>query len=129
VIARASAVGLVLALAAAPVGLLAHHSATAAYGTATMVLKGRVARFAWTNPHCHAYIDVAEGAFKGRTYTVELSSPAALTAEGWTKTTMKPGDRIEMTVHPSRTGAAIGLCRRCAMTINGTPWRGAAAVE
>jgi Family of unknown function (DUF6152) len=120
--------GLGVALAAAPAS--AHHSAAAAYAADhTIVVKGKVLAFAWTNPHCHAYIDVAAGPFTGRTYTVELGSPAALAGDGWTKASLRPGDDVVMTVHPSRTGAASGLCRRCALSINGATWRGAGAVE
>jgi len=58
-----------LVLAAVPAS--AHHSAAAAYAAdETIALKGKVLEFAWTNPHCHVYVDVAVGPFKGRTYTV-----------------------------------------------------------
>jgi len=124
------AAGLALVLAAASVPVAAHHSATATYAAdQSIVVKGRVVGFAWTNPHCHAYIEVAHGAFAGRTYTVELGSPSALSGDGWTKTTLRAGDTVVMTVHPSRTGTPSGLCRRCAMTINGAAWRGPATVE
>jgi hypothetical protein len=125
---RLSIWGLVLALAAAPAS--AHHSAAATYAAdETTVVKGKVLEFVWTNPHCHVYIDVAVGPFKGRTYTVELGSPAALAGDGWTKASLGPGDEVVMTVHPSRTGALSGLCRRCALSINGAAWRGPATVE
>ena len=128
---RMAAAGLVLSLAAASPPVSAHHSAAAAYAAGeSVVVTGRVAGFAWTNPHCHVYIDVARGPFAGRTYTVELGSPSALAADGWTRTSLRPGDAVMMTVHPSRTGAASGLCRRCAVTVNGAPpWRGSVTVE
>ena len=98
----------------------AHHSAAATYEADESIrIAGRVLEFAWTNPHSHVYIAVAEGPFKGRTYTVELSSPAALVAEGWTRTMFRPGDAVIMNVNPSRTGAPAGLCRNCPLTVNG----------
>jgi hypothetical protein len=118
-----SAWGVAIALVAAPVAS-AHHSAAATYAAAdTIVVKGTVIQFKWTNPHCHVYIAVERGPFKGRTFTVELGSPGALSNDGWTRTLVRPGDAIEMMVHPSRSGAAAGLCRQCAMTINGTPMK------
>jgi hypothetical protein len=126
---RPAAWALVMSLAAGAAAS-AHHSAAATYAAdETIAIRGRVAGFAWTNPHCHAYIEVVHGAFKGRTYTVELGSPAALTTDGWTRTTLRPGDEVVMSVHPSRASTPNGLCRRCALTINGAPWRGAAPVE
>lgn len=98
----------------------AHHSATASYeANASIAITGKVLEFRWTNPHCHVYVDVAEGPFKGRTYTVELSSPGALVSDGWSKTMLRPGDDVIVNVHPSRAGAPAGLCRRCTLTING----------
>ena len=118
----------VLCLAAASPAS-AHHSAAATYAAGeTVAVNGLVAGFSWTNPHCHVYIDVASGPFAGRTYTVELGSPSALTGEGWTKTSLRAGDHVVMMVNPSRTGMAQGLCRRCAVTLNGASWRSPGAV-
>jgi hypothetical protein len=99
----------------------AHHSAIASYQAGEPIsIKGKVLEFAWSNPHCHFYIDVMDGPFKGRTYTVELSNPSTLARDGWSKTTLRPGDNVTVKVLPSRNGAPIGLCRQCALTINGT---------
>jgi hypothetical protein len=98
----------------------AHHSSAASYeADESITIKGTVLEFAWTNPHGHVYVDVAEGPFKGRTYTIELSSPGALVHDGWTKTMLQHGDRVVMKVNPSRAGGAVGLCRNCAFTVNG----------
>ena len=98
----------------------AHHSAVASYDAVeSIAIKGTVVEFAWTNPHCHVYVDVADGLFKGRTYGVELGSPGALAHDGWTKTLLQPGDDVVIEVHPSRVGAPVGLCRKCTLTING----------
>ena len=110
----------------------AHHSAAASYeADHSITITGQVLKLAWTNPHCHVYIDVTEGPFKGRMYAVELSSPGALVNDGWTKTFLQPGDRVAIAVHPSRVGAPIGLCRHCLLTINGKTMkpRGTAAAS
>jgi hypothetical protein len=97
----------------------AHHSAAATYdATQSIPITGTVARFAWKNPHSHLYIDVTAGPFKGKEYVIELSSPVVLEEAGWSRTTFKAGDRVTVYVNPSRTGAPIGLCRGCAVTVN-----------
>ena len=78
-----------------------------------------VAAFAWRNPHSHLYIDVTDGPFKGKEYVIELSSPVVLADEGWSRASFKAGDRVTVYVNPSRTGAPIGLCRNCLVTVNG----------
>ncbi len=124
---RARAWSLILLLATAP-AVGAHHSAAATYAAdETIAVTGTVIGFAWTNPHCHVYIDVADGPFKGRTFTVELGSPAALAVDGWTRAAIRPGDEVVMKVQPSRAGDASGLCRQCATTINHRPMPSRAA--
>jgi hypothetical protein len=99
-----------------------HHSAAAVYdGKQSIDIAGTVREFSWRNPHCHLYIDVTDGPFKGQTYAVEMSSPGSLTEEGWTKTLLHVGDNVVVQVHPSLGGAPAGLCRSCTLTNNGTP--------
>ena len=101
-------------------GVSAHHSATASYEAARSIeIAGTVLEFSWKNPHCRISVNVSDGPFKGRAYTVEMSSPVVLTEEGWTRTTLHVGDSVVLHVHPSRAGAAVGLCRSCSLSING----------
>jgi hypothetical protein len=98
----------------------AHHSAAATYDASqSIAITGTVTSFAWRNPHCHLYVCVTDGPFKGKEYVIELSSPVVLEDVGWSRTSFKAGDRVTVTVNPSRTGAAIGLCRNCLVTVNG----------
>jgi hypothetical protein len=75
--------------------LLAHHS-TAPYdlihGT---IISGVVAGFDWENPHTHLRLDVA-GETGSEHWEIEMESPAILSRLGWTKDTLKPGDRISV---------------------------------
>lgn len=75
--------------------LLAHHS-TAAYdlihGT---IISGVVTGFDWENPHTQLHLDVA-GDDKTEHWTIEMESPAHLRGLGWTRDTLKPGDRISV---------------------------------
>src|SRR5881409_2656187 len=97
----------------------AHHSAAAKYDAAApLTLTGRVASFAWRNPHCFLYIDVDAGVFKDRQYVVEMSSAGVLSTAGWNLSRIKPGDAIDITVLPARSGTAAGLCRGCEMRVN-----------
>lgn len=74
--------------------LLAHHS-TAEYdlkhpATAT----GVVTRFEWSNPHSHIYLDAAAGDGTVEHWFIEIDAPRALERLGWSKDTLKPGDRV-----------------------------------
>jgi hypothetical protein len=99
---------------------LAHHSAAAKYdATAPLTLTGRVAKFAWRNPHCFLYLDVSAGPFKGQQYVVEMSSAGVLGSSGWTRARVAPGDVVQITVLPARAGTPAGLCRACDLRVNG----------
>jgi len=99
---------------------LGHHSAAATYDAShPLTLTGTVAEFAFRNPHSFLSIDVDSGRYKGRRYVVEMSSAGVLGNNGWRASTVTAGDRIRITVLPSRAGNAAGLCRECQITING----------
>jgi Family of unknown function (DUF6152) len=100
-------------------GAWAHHSAAATYDDSQSIpITGIVASFAWRNPHSHLYVDVTTGPFKDKEYVIELSSPVVLADEGWSPSSFKAGDRVTVYVKPSRSGAPVGLCRRCMVTVN-----------
>ena len=85
----------------------------------TGAITGTVTAFAWRNPHCHLYVCVTGGPFKDKEYVIELSSPVVLGEAGWSRASFKAGDRVTVHVNPSRSGAPIGLCRNCLVTVNG----------
>ncbi len=98
----------------------AHHSAAAKYdASASVTIDGTVSAFLWRNPHCFLYVDVRDGVFAGQRYVVEMSSAGVLASAGWDRSRVKPGDAIEIAVLPARAGTAEGLCRACAMRVNG----------
>ena len=83
----------VLALVSAAITLSAHHSWPVSYDRLVTV-KGTVVEFKWSNPHPMMTIEVPTN--DGRTEKWEIGGPAInrMEANGWTKTTIKPGDMI-----------------------------------
>ena len=98
---------LVPALIAAALPAAAHHSYSMFDMNRTVVLDATVARFKWQNPHAFIEADVAA---RGQTerWAIEMTSPNNLTQSGWKRTSLKPGDRVKIHVHPLRTGARGG---------------------
>ena len=95
------------ALAAAAVPVVAHHSYSMFDMSRKVVLDATVARFKWQNPHAFIEADVSAS---GRTerWAIEMTSPNNLTQSGWKRTSLKPGDRVKIHVHPLRSGARGG---------------------
>ncbi|HLH31292.1 MAG TPA: DUF6152 family protein [Terriglobia bacterium] len=83
----------ILVLAAVALPLSAHHSWPVSYDKLVTV-KGKVLEFTWANPHPMMSIEV-QGA-DGKTEKWEIGGPAInrMEANGWNRTTVKPGDVI-----------------------------------
>lgn len=99
-----------LALAAvllAPLPALAHHSYAMFDMTKTVALKGSVVTFKWQNPHSWIEIDVPVGS-KNERWAIEATAPANLVQEGWKRTSLKPGDKVTIKIHPLRDGSKGG---------------------
>jgi hypothetical protein len=99
-----------LALAAvllSPLPALAHHSYSMFDLQKTVAIEATVVRFKWQNPHAFIEIDAA-GRSGTERWAIEMTSPNNLAQEGWKRTSLRPGDRITVWVHPLRSGARGG---------------------
>lgn len=85
----------------------AHHSFAMFDMQKLVTLKGTIANFKWTNPHSWIEIDVPGKAGVER-WAVEMTSPNNLAREGWKRTTLKPGDVVQLAIHPLRDGGKGG---------------------
>ena len=93
---------LVLAAGAA----VAHHSTAMFDMQHTVTLNGTVTQFDWTNPHTFIFMEVmSNGATES--WSIEGMSPNYLARRGWSKHTLKPGDKVSMLIHPLK-GAEHG---------------------
>jgi hypothetical protein len=102
---RSLAAALLLAPLAIPAS--AHHSYSMFDMQRTVLLNATVVQFRWQNPH--AFIRVTVPA-NGQTeeWSIEMTSPNNLVQEGWTRTSVRQGERIQLYVHPLRSGARGG---------------------
>ena len=57
--------------------------------------------FAWSNPHVFVLFDVKDDKGNIAHWAGEMNSPGVLKAAGWSKTTLKAGDQIKVTVRPN----------------------------
>jgi hypothetical protein len=97
----------VLAAAAAPAS--AHHSGAMFDQTKTVTLTGAVMDYKWVNPHTLIEMIVTDPAGKQVVWNVECSTPNILVRKGWAAHSLKPGDAITMTAHPTRDGSPAAL--------------------
>jgi len=100
-----SAAALLLAAPVTPA--LAHHSYSMFDMNKTIVLEAQITRFKWQNPHAFIEADVQVEGGKEH-WAIEMTSPNNLVQEGWKRTSLKPGDKVKLYVHPLRSGAKGG---------------------
>jgi len=86
---------------------VAHHGNSAYDETARVTIKGVVTEFIWTNPHCQVYLDVTDEKGKVVHWAVETNSPAILTRAGWTRRSLKYGDKVTIILCPAKNGAPV----------------------
>ena len=106
--------GLLLALIiAAATPTLAHHSFALFDMDKNVSMLGSVVEYRWSNPHVHVVLKVDPGAAVSSelvgTWDLEAAgSTNIMTRQGWTRVTLKTGDRITAVVHPMKDGAKGG---------------------
>jgi len=97
------------AMLATPGLVLAHHSAAGVDQSRTVTIVGVLKEFKWANPHSWMDIDVADDKGASKLWSVEMTAPAYLARAGWTSKTVKPGDKVSVTVRPMKNGDPGGL--------------------
>jgi Family of unknown function (DUF6152) len=105
-----SVASVVLCLTATP--LLSHHSFAMFDLGKEVALTGTVNKFDWTNPHSFVWVDVVGSDGKLVTWGAEGQSPNYLGRRGWSRDTLKPGDKVTLVIMPLRDGRPGGMFKR-----------------
>ncbi len=87
----------------------AHHSGAMFDRSRQITLVGAVKEFSWINPHSSFALEVMKPDGSAELWGVEMNSPNNLVREGWTRTTLKPGDKVSAVINPLRDGKPGGL--------------------
>ena len=75
--------------------LTAHHSFDAEYDSKkTTTITGYVTKLDWSNPHAFVFIDTKDESGATKSFKIEMGPPYALTRGGWTRETVKVGDKV-----------------------------------
>jgi hypothetical protein len=67
-------------------------------------LNGVVKEFLWTNPHASFKVEVQGAQGATQLWLIEMNGTANLVHEGWKRSSIKPGDKVTVTVNPLRDG-------------------------
>ena len=111
----------VLHLAGSAIALCALHSATDAARAhhshamfdfeSHVEMTGTVREFKWTNPHSWLHLEAVGAQGEPVVYAIEMGAPAGLAYQGWSPSTVAPGDRVLVSIHPLLDGRPGGELR------------------
>jgi hypothetical protein len=110
--ALVAAFGVTLAAVSAAGIAQAHHSFAMFDPAKVVTLQGRVKEYRWVNPHVALLLDVSAPGNAAGVWSVELTSPGNLTRLGWSRKSLKAGDRVAVEVNPLRDGQHGGGFRK-----------------
>jgi uncharacterized protein DUF6152 len=87
----------------------AHHSQSEYDLRGKVEVQGAVTKVEWRSPHVWIYVDVTSDKGDTVNWSFELPSPVTLMRRGWTRDSLKPGDRVKVTGAPARNFPAIAI--------------------
>jgi hypothetical protein len=102
-------------LTAAPA--FAHHSFAMFDNAKSLTLDGTIKEFQWSNPHCWVQLLVTAPSGEEVEWSLEGTSLNRFARLGWTRTTLKPGDKATVVIHPLKDGTSGGAL--VTVTVNG----------
>ena len=87
--------------------LFAHHG-DAAYSAEAIELKGAVVTgYSWMNPHSLIKVRGTDAKGTTREWTLEMGSTPSMELLGFSRSTMKPGDVIDVWLYPTKNGTPV----------------------
>jgi hypothetical protein len=87
----------------------AHHSFAMFDHEKTVKISGTVKEFEWTNPHAWIHITATdEKSGRPVDWSFEMGSVGQIAAQGWKADSIRPGDKISVTMHPLKDGSRGG---------------------
>lgn len=90
----------------------AHHSFAMFDQAKSVSVEGTVKDVAYANPHIWVNLVVMDTQNRPQTWGMEGGNLGGLYRMGWTKATVKAGDKIKMEVHPMKDGMPGGQIMR-----------------
>ena len=95
-------------LTLASTSVYAHHSFAMFDATRSVSVNGTVKQVEYANPHVWVYLVVMNNRGQMETWGMEGGNLGGLYRMGWTKDSVKAGDKITMEVHPLKDGTTGG---------------------
>ena len=87
----------------------AHHSQSEYDLRSKVDVEGAVTKVEWKSPHVWIYVDATSDKGDKVNWSLELPSPVTLMRRGWTRDSLKAGDRIKVSGAPAKNFPTIAI--------------------
>ena len=87
---------------------ISHHSDAGMDMDSTVALEGTITEFRFRNPHVYVLVETADTGGEPVEWSLETSGANNLARRGWTRDTLRPGDRVAFRAHPAVDGRPYG---------------------
>jgi hypothetical protein len=91
-----------------PLRVAAHHGSAAFDTGKRMTLKGTVAQWVYSNPHCLLSLDIMGENGQVVRWIAEGQAPNVIFPQGYRKDSFKGGDQVTILVEPVKNGRPLG---------------------
>jgi hypothetical protein len=88
--------------------LFAHHGGASFDVGKTVILKGTVKEWLYSNPHCLLTLEVRGDDGKTTQWIAETQSPTVMYPAGYRKNSFKSGDNVTVKIEPVKSGEHAG---------------------
>ena len=97
--------------------MFAHHGSGVSYNMSKSVsMEGTVTEFQWRNPHVYIIYDVKDEQGNVVSWGAETHSPVVCEEQdNWSKSTLKPGEKVTIAIRPLRNGQNGGMFVRATL--------------
>ena len=90
----------------------AHHAVSVEFDPGQhLTFEGVVTKVEWSNPHVYFYAEIRNRDGKSANWVFEAAGPHQLARLGWSRTSLKTGDRVTVVACPARGGAHVASAR------------------
>ena len=87
---------------------VAHHSYSMFDASKPLSMAGTVAKLEWTNPHAFIWLYAPKASGGYTVYAFETGSPLRLEHVGWSRDSVKAGDKVTIEYYPLKDGRPGG---------------------
>jgi hypothetical protein len=105
---RISSAGAAAALLLSCSAADAHHSFAMFDLAKDVTVEAVIKEVQFTNPHVWLQILVPDGKGGQTEWSIESGAPGMMLRSGWKPSTLKPGDKVTLTMHPLKNGSPGG---------------------